>query len=373
MIFLHRSWLRWSGSIDSGGVNWQPTRFDEAQINAGTVVSNKVGVHAGVLKIATGASDTATLNISGGWMQLDNQLMIGGTDTSQGTLNLSGGDLTAPILSKGANSVFSFTGGTLHAGIVTFDVTNQGGTIAPGYRTNAVTIGNVQTTSGSSTFTTLGPVALSTIGATHFMGNLTLQSGAVQIEMASAGSYDQVAVDGTLSFGGALQVALLSGYSPTANTKFSVFDWGNSTGQFSSISLPALESGLAWSTAGLYTSGNLVVASVNALPGDYNRDGRIDAGDISAMQGALTDLSGFAAANSGLSASDLLTLEDVNGDGVVNNADEQALLRFLLNGGNNYTTVPEPTSGVLLGLAGAAFCIVCWKAKRREEKVLPAA
>ncbi len=115
-------------------------------------------MHAGVLKIATGASDTAQLNISGGWMQLDNQLMIGGTDTSHGTVNLSGGDLTAPIISKGANSTFSFTGGTLHAGIVTFDVTNQGGTIAPGYRTNAVTIGNIQTTAGSSTFTTLGPV-----------------------------------------------------------------------------------------------------------------------------------------------------------------------------------------------------------------------
>jgi hypothetical protein len=359
-----------AGSIDSGGVNWEPTRFDEAQINGGIVVSNKVGMHAGLLKIATGASDTATLNISGGWMQIDNQLMIGGTDTSQGTLNLSGGDLTAPILSKGAGSTFNFTGGTLHAGIVTFDVTNQGGTIAPGYRTSAVTIGNIQTTAGSSTFTTLGPVTLSTIGATHFMGNLTLQSGAVQIEMASAGSYDQVAVDGTLAFGGALQVSLLSGYSPAADTKFSVFDWGNATGKFSSISLPALPSGLAWSTAALYTSGNLVVASVNAMPGDYNRDGRIDAGDISAMQVAFTDLPGFAAANSGLSASDLLTLEDVNGDGVVSLADEQALLRFLLSGGNNFTTVPEPTSGVLLGLAGAAFCAARWWAKRRSESVL---
>ncbi len=188
--------------------------------------------------------------------------------------------------------------------------------------------------------------------------------------MASAGSYDQVAVDGTLAFGGALQVSLLSGYSPAADTKFSVFDWGNATGQFSSISLPALGSGLAWSTAGLYTSGNLVVANVNALPGDYNRDGRIDAGDISAMQTALTDLSGFAAANSSLSAGDLLTLEDVNGDGVVTNADEQALLRFLLNGGNNYTTVPEPTSGVLLALAGAAICAARWRAKRRDERVL---
>ena len=202
-------------------------------------------MHAGVLKIAAGDSDTAQLNVSGGWLQVDNQLMIGGTDSSHGTLNLSAGDLTAPILSKGANSTFNFTGGTLHAGIVTFDVTNQGGTIAPGYRTNAVTIVNAT------------PTALSSIGAMHAMGNLTLQSGTVQIEMASAGSYDQVAVDGTLSFGGALQVSLLSGYSPAANTKFEVFDWGNATGRFSSISLPSLGGGLSWSIASLYSSGSL--------------------------------------------------------------------------------------------------------------------
>jgi hypothetical protein len=344
------------GSIDSGGVNWQPTRFDEAQINGGTVVSNKVGMHAGVLKIAAGASDTAQLNVSGGWLQVDNQLMIGGTDTSNGTLNLSGGDLTAPILSKGANSAFNFTGGTLHAGIVTFDLTNQGGTLAPGYRTNAVTIGNIQTTAGSTSFTSLGPAALSSIGATHVMGNLTLQLGTMQIEMASASSYDQVAVDGLLSFGGALQVSLLNGFSPVANTKFSILDWEASTGKFSSIALPSLGSGLSWSTAGLYTSGNLVVASINALPGDFNRDHQVDAADIAAMEGAFADLSAFNAANNSLSASDLQTLEDVNGDGVVNNADEQALLRFLLNGGNSYSIVPEPASGILLGLAA----IVLW-------------
>ncbi|HEY2762223.1 MAG TPA: PEP-CTERM sorting domain-containing protein [Pirellulales bacterium] len=339
------------GSIDSGGVYWQPSRFDEAQINSGTVVSNKVGMHAGVLKIAAGASDTAQLNVSGGWLQVENQLMIGGTDTSSATLNLSAGDLTAPILSKGANSTFNFTGGTLHAGIVTFDLTNQGGTIAPGYRTNAVTIGNVATIAGSMPYTTLGPVALSSIGATHVTGNLTLQSGAVQLELASASSYDQVAVDGLLSFGGALQVSLLNGFSPIANTKFNLLDWSSRSGTFTSIALPALGSGLSWSTAGLYTSGTLVVANINALPGDFNRDHQIDAADISAMQGAFADLAAFDSANNSLSASDLLTLEDVNGDGVVSNADQQALLGFLRSGGNSFTTVPEPSSLTLLMLA----------------------
>jgi hypothetical protein len=342
-------------SIDSAGVNWQPTRLDEAQINSGIVVSNQVGMHAGVLKIAAGASDTAQLNVSGGWLQVDNQLMIGGTDSSHGTLNLSAGDLTAPILSKGANSVFSFTGGTLHTGIVTFDLTNQGGTLAPGYRTNAVTIVNAT------------PTALSSIGATHVMGNLTLQSGSVQIEMASASSYDQVAVDGLLSFGGALQVSLLNGFSPSANTKFSVFDWNNSAGKFSSITLPTLGSGLSWSTASLYTSGALIVANINALPGDFNHDHQVDAADIPAMESAFANLSAFQAANSGLSAADLLTLEDVNGDGVVNNADQQALLQFLINGGNSFSTVPEPASGLLAAI-GFAAALVCGRSISRDRR-----
>src|SRR5262249_28401581 len=147
------------GSVDSGGVYWQPSQYDEAQINGGTVVVNKVGQHAGVLKIAAGASDTATLNVSGGWLQVENQLIIGGTATSVATLNLSGGELTAMALTKGAGGTFTFTGGKLHAGTVAFDLVNQGGTIAPGNRANALTIANAT------------PVALSSIGTTRVMGN----------------------------------------------------------------------------------------------------------------------------------------------------------------------------------------------------------
>jgi hypothetical protein len=348
------------GSIDSAGVNWQPTRYDEAQINSGTVVSNKVGQHAGVLKIAAGASDTAQLNVSGGWLQVENQLMIGGTSTSAGTLNLSGGDLTAPILSKGANSTFNFTGGTLHAGIVTFDLVNQGGTLAPGYRTNAVTIGNIVTVAGASSFTTLGPVALSSIGATHVTGNLTLQSGSLQLELASASSYDQVAVDGQLTFGGALQVSAINGFAPVANTSFSILDWNTASGTFSSVSLPALGGSMAWSTLRLYADGVLTVANVNALPGDFNRDHRVDAGDIGAMMAALADPGAFQQANNSLSATDLLTLEDLNGDSQFTNADFQSLLTDFRSGGASVNTVPEPATFLLAAL-GLATLLVCRK------------
>jgi len=61
------------------------------------------------------------------------------------------------------------------------------------------------------------------------------------------------------------------------------------------------------------------------LPGDFNRDGHVDASDIQTMEAALVDLNGYQTSKS-LTDEQLLALGDVNGDGVVNNADLQSLL-----------------------------------------------
>jgi hypothetical protein len=47
-------------------------------------------------------------------------------------------------------------------------------------------------------------------------------------------------------------------------------------------------------------------------------------------------------------------LGDLNGDGQVTNADLQGLITLLANGGGSgsLTAVPEPTSSVLMALAG---------------------
>jgi hypothetical protein len=51
-------------------------------------------------------------------------------------------------------------------------------------------------------------------------------------------------------------------------------------------------------------------------------------------------------------ASDALFDMDVNGDGHATNADIQALITYLINGGGSNSPVPEPGSFVLLALGG---------------------
>jgi len=104
----------------------------------------------------------------------------------------------------------------------------------------------------------------------------------------------------------------------------------------------------------LYTTGVLSVVTTY-LPGDFNRDGHVDAADILPMMVAFTNLSGYKAAHSSLTTAQLLAIEDVNGDGKVNNTDLQALLTLLKSGGGSSNSVPEPSSIVLLCLGGLAI------------------
>jgi hypothetical protein len=81
----------------------------------------------------------------------------------------------------------------------------------------------------------------------------------------------------------------------------------------------------------------------------------VDASDIEDMVAALTDLNAYKNSNQDLTDDQLRYLEDVNNDGVVNNADLQALLDLLISGGGSADAVPEPASIALLGLGALAI------------------
>jgi Tol biopolymer transport system component len=108
-----------------------------------------------------------------------------------------------------------------------------------------------------------------------FLGN----SSTTEIEIAgllAGADYDQIDVQGNLALDGDLNVTLLSGFTPSIGDSFNILDWGNLSGVFDTINLPALGSGLAWVTHNLYTTGTLSVS----LPGDFDGDGDVDGRDF---------------------------------------------------------------------------------------------
>ncbi|MCA9185184.1 MAG: dockerin type I repeat-containing protein [Pirellulaceae bacterium] len=85
---------------------------------------------------------------------------------------------------------------------------------------------------------------------------------------------------------------------------FRVFDWPafRLTGEFE------IESPYVWDTSRLYTQGEITLVSFSdVLPGDYSRDGAVDAADYTVWKDAFGSTSNLAA--------------DGNGDGFVDVAD----------------------------------------------------
>lgn len=301
---------------------WQPSRYDAAVINSGTVAVDAVGQHAGNLLLGTNPGDNATLNITAGWIKVedapqglsDGVTVIGDNAAATAVLNLSGGKLTTKTLLMGAGGSFNFTGGVLNAQTVGFDLVNEGGTIAPG----------------------------TSPGVTHVMGDLTLDSGVLEIEIGGTafGEYDQLVVDGETTLGGTLQVIdLADDYTPALGDMFAlVASQAGFEGMFDVLNLPALAGGLEWEVAIDAMTLSLAVVEASAtLAGDYNDDGIVDAADYTVWQDSL---GGTGLPNETVSL------------GTVDQADYDAWVAnfgTVSEGAGGLSAVPEPaTAGLLM-------------------------
>src|SRR5262249_21592914 len=106
--------------------------------------------------------------------------------------------------------------------------------------------------------------------------------------------------------------------------------------------------------------------------GDFNNDGHINTLDIKAGMNALTNTAAYLANPTGLpsgdamTAQDLLTVGDINGDHVFNNADIQTLLDDLKAGLGSDNSVPEPASLLLTALALPALLLARRSRKTRN-------
>ena len=95
----------------------------------------------------------------------------------------------------------------------------------------------------------------SDVGMLTVTGNFTQESDAIiEIELADAGSYDQLVVDGEITFGGTLVVTPVDGYTPRIGDEFAVFSFDSAIGTFDEI---VSADGLVFDVN--YQTGNLAV------------------------------------------------------------------------------------------------------------------
>jgi hypothetical protein len=301
-------------------------------INNGSVTVDSVGQHAGTIRLATAAGNNAVLNITNGWIKVEDapvgpgngEVVIGAGTSATAALNLSGGKLTAKTLSKGDDGTFNFTGGVLSAQTINFDLVNNGGTLAPG----------------------------ESPGMTNINGSFKTTSGTLEIELASAANFDTVVATGAVNLGGDLIVKLLGGFVPNVTDTFTIVTGSDILDSFDNL-LPDQRVNIDGADGSfLVTYGDQTVTLSNfslappALAGDYNNDGNVDAADYIVWRKFVD--TNFALPNETASL------------GGVDEDDYNAwLANFGAAGSGDDSPVPEPTT--------STFVLVAFLARRRSR------
>ena len=189
--------------------------------------------------------DEGTLRVNG-----NSQLATWNVE-SGGTLEAASGLFFSDTVNVDPAGQFLLTGGTLSVNTIQGNLTNQGGTLAPG----------------------------TSPGSTPISGDYIQHSGAaLDIEIGGptqGNDFDFVSVGGTATLAGILDVSLINGFTPAGGEQFTILTAGN-----------IVNNGLVLggSAAGSF---NLLMGSSTVtlqmitpgLPGDFNLDGKVDAAD----------------------------------------------------------------------------------------------
>lgn len=162
-------------------------------------------------------------------------LYVGQTTINGGTLFLS----KSPLVLAITGAVVINAGGTLAGtGTIEGNVTNSG-IVMPGGQ--------------------------GVVGTLSIEGNYTQTAGGVlDLEIASAKSFDQLMVAGVATVDGTVNVILLDGFEPTNGDKFPILTFSSSVGKFTEINLPSLTAGCVLTA--LYDPKDLTIAAEESAP-----------------------------------------------------------------------------------------------------------
>jgi T5SS/PEP-CTERM-associated repeat protein len=314
-------------TISAGGtVSCQGARIGLVKESSGamTVESpNSVFVSNSFLNVGSGSNRPGQLTVRDG-ARVD----VAGTLRIQlhGTMSLEGGQVTCGSFDHSAGGTFDFTGGELHVETFIGDLVNDGGTICSGQSPGLMTV----------------------------YGNLVLNAGTVEIELAGDGSNpawcDRLDITGDVTLGGVLELDWL----PVA---------GDPTSKFGGFyDILTYRGGLSGGFTGF--GGNIGEAYIMGIVYDADLgDGllavRVELADLLAAD---TDLDGqvgytdYAAARDGFGSTGPDWFSgDLDFDGEVSYLDYVILKRSFGDAvAGAGSQVPEPTTLALLALGGLA-------------------
>ncbi len=240
--------------------------------------TNRNGTHSGIISGGFGIAKvgTGTQTLSGA------STYTGATTVNGGTLSVTGSIASAVTVNSGGT-----LGGTGTTRAVTVA---SGGTLAPGV-------------SGIGTLTVSGTLGLS--------GTVTME-----INKSTATS-DLVKGITTLTYGGTLNVTNLAGTLAAGDT-FTLFTATSYSGNFATINLPTLGTGLYWNTANLTANGTISVAGGSLPSGWSNSDiGSVGVAGWSTYSSGVYTVSGSGTDIGGAADAFQFSSETLTGDGEI--------------------------------------------------------